>query len=74
MHNLRTYLDNLETTLPGQLIKVKEPVDWRYGVTDRATQAEKTHANPALLLENIKGHRCPSSSTSSAPSTEYTWS
>jgi len=59
MSNLRTYLKKLDTALPGQLIKVKEPVDWRYGVTARATQAEKTHGNPALLLENIKGHRMP---------------
>jgi len=50
MQNLRTYLDNLETALPGQLIKIKEPVDWRCGVTARATQAEKTPGNPALLL------------------------
>jgi len=59
MQNLRTYLEKLETTLPGQLIKVKEPVDWRYGVTARATQAEKTPGNPALLLENIKGQKMP---------------
>lgn len=59
MQNLRTYLENLDTALPGQLIKVKDPVDWRYGVTARATQAEKTPGNPALLLENIKGHRMP---------------
>lgn len=59
MQNLRTYLKKLETTLPSQLIKVKDPVDWRYGVTARATQAEKTHGNPALLLENIKGHNMP---------------
>ncbi|MFH2112835.1 MAG: hypothetical protein ABIJ47_16425 [Candidatus Bathyarchaeota archaeon] len=49
MQNLRTYLEKLEATLPDQLIKFKESVDWRYGVTARATQAEKTHGNPALL-------------------------
>ena len=59
MHDLRTYLEKLETTLPGQLLHVKEPVDWRYGVTARAIQAEKTPGNPALLLENIKGYRMP---------------
>ncbi|MFH2112826.1 MAG: UbiD family decarboxylase [Candidatus Bathyarchaeota archaeon] len=59
MSNLRTYLKKLDTALPGQLIKVKEPVDWKYGITARATQAEKTPGNPALLLENIKGYKTP---------------
>jgi 2,5-furandicarboxylate decarboxylase 1 len=59
MHDLRTYLEKLEITLPGQLLHVKEPVDWRYGVTTRAIQAEKTQGNPALLLENVKGYSMP---------------
>ncbi|OGD45475.1 hypothetical protein A3K69_06355 [Candidatus Bathyarchaeota archaeon RBG_16_57_9] len=58
MHDLRTYLEKLEAALPGQLTRVTEPVDWRYGVTARAIQAEKTLGNPALLL-NIKGHTMP---------------
>ena len=59
MHDLRTYLTKLETALPGQLLHVKESVDWRYGVTARTIQAEKTPGNPALLLENVKGYRIP---------------
>jgi len=34
-------------------------VDWRYGVTARAIQAEKTPGNPALLLENVTGYGMP---------------
>jgi UbiD family decarboxylase len=59
MHDLRTYLEKLQATLPGQLTRVTEPVDWRYGVTARATQVERTPGNPALLLENIRGHTMP---------------
>jgi len=59
MQNLRTYLEKLEATLPSQLLRVKDPVDWRYGITTRATQAEKMTGNPALLLENIKGYKMP---------------
>ena len=59
MQNLRTYLEKLDSALPGQLIRVKEPVDWRYGVTARVAQAERRPDNPALLLENIKGYKMP---------------
>jgi 2,5-furandicarboxylate decarboxylase 1 len=59
MQDLRTYLKKLETNLPNQLVKVKEPVDWQYEVTSRIIKAEKTSNNPALLFENIRGYKQP---------------
>ena len=68
MQNLRTCLEKLGSAVPGQLIRDKEPVDWRYGVTARVStvynaravaEDEKKPGNPALLLENIKGYKMP---------------
>ncbi len=59
MRSFRTYLDELRRTLPEQLLTVKEPVDWRYEVTRRVAEAEKTAANPALLFTSIKGYSTP---------------
>jgi 2,5-furandicarboxylate decarboxylase 1 len=59
MQDLRTYLDKLEKTLPSQLIRLNEQVDWRYEVTSRVIKAERSAKNPSLLFERIKGYKMP---------------
>jgi UbiD family decarboxylase len=59
MQSLRSYLQRLEETIPNQLVRVKEEVDWRYEVTAYVEEAEKTRENPAFLFENVKGYATP---------------
>ena len=59
MRNLRTYLKKLEKYTPEQLIKVTEPVDWRYEFTARVAEMEKKPDNPALLFTNVKDYSTP---------------
>ena len=59
MRSLRTYLEKLRQIAPDQLVRVKEPVDWRYEVTSRVAEMEKRRDNPALLFESIRGYSTP---------------
>jgi len=52
-------LEKLEKYTPEQLIKVTEPVDWRYEVTARVAEMEKRPDNPALLFTNVKDYSTP---------------
>ncbi len=59
MQNLRTYLDKLQKAAQIQLVRIKEPVDWRYEVTSKVMEMEKKTENPAILLENVKDYSTP---------------
>ena len=59
MRDLRTYLERVECELPGQLVRVSEPVSHEYDVTRRVEEAAHTPGNPALLFENVRGFREP---------------
>ncbi len=59
MRNLRSYLERLDETLPDQLVRVKDEVDWQYEVTAHVNEVEKSRDNPALLFEKIKGYTMP---------------
>jgi UbiD family decarboxylase len=59
MRSLRSYLERLDETLPDQLFRVEDEVDWQYEVTACVTEMEKSRDNPALLFENIKGYSMP---------------
>jgi len=49
----------LDDTIPDQLVRVKDEVDWQYEVTAYVNEMEKSRDNPALLFENIKGYSMP---------------
>ena len=51
MQSLRSYLQRLEETIPDQLIRVKEEVDWRYEVTAYVAEAEKTMEVARQIME-----------------------
>lgn len=59
MRDLRTYLGRVERELPGQLVRVSEPVSHEYEVTRRVEEAAHSPKNPALLFERVKGFREP---------------
>ena len=59
MRDLRTYLERVERELPGQLVKISEPVSHEYDVTRRVEEAAHSPGNPALLFERVKGFREP---------------
>jgi len=59
MRSLRTYLENLQRIAPEQLVNVREEVDWRYEVTARVVEMERTKGNPALLFESVRGYSTP---------------
>ena len=59
MHSLRTYLESLQKNFPDQLVRVKEPVGWRYEITACVAEIEKRGDNPALLFEKVEGHSMP---------------
>jgi UbiD family decarboxylase len=59
MRSLRTYLEKLQQIASDQLVRVKEPVDWRYEVTSRVAEMEKRRDNPALLFESVLGYSTP---------------
>ena len=59
MRSLRTYLEKLRQIAPDQLVRVKEPVDWRYEVTSRVAEMERRRDNPALLFESVRGYSTP---------------
>ena len=59
MKSLRTYIERLESLHPCHFIRVKEPVDWRYGVTAKVEWASSLGGNPSLFLEEIKDYATP---------------
>ena len=59
MHDLRTYLERVERLLPGQLVRISEPVSNEYDVTRRIEKAAHLPNNPALLFEDIEGFEKP---------------
>lgn len=59
MRDLRTYLARVERELPGQLVRVSEPISHEYDVTRRVEEAAHAPGNPALLFESVKGFREP---------------
>jgi UbiD family decarboxylase len=59
VHDLRTYLERVERLLPGQLVRISEPVSDEYDVTRRIEEAARSPTNPALLFENIEGFEEP---------------
>lgn len=59
MHDLRTYLERVERLLPGQLVRISEPVSHEYDVTRRMEEAARSPTNPALLFENLIGFEGP---------------
>jgi 2,5-furandicarboxylate decarboxylase 1 len=54
MCDLRSYLDRVERLLPGQLLRVEEPVNHEYDITRRIEETALLPGNPALLFENVK--------------------
>ncbi len=59
MRDLRTYLARVERELPGQLVRVSEPVSHEYDVTRRVEEAAHAPGNPALLFESVEGFKEP---------------
>jgi 2,5-furandicarboxylate decarboxylase 1 len=59
MHDLRSYLEKVARTVPDQIIKVEEPVDYEYAVTERVEEAAKSYCNPAILFHRVKGSSMP---------------
>ncbi len=59
MRDIRSYLKLVERRLPGQLVRVKEPVSHEYDVTRRIEDTAHIHGNPALFFENMKGFSQP---------------
>ena len=59
MRDLRTYLERVERELPGQLVRVSEPVSHEYDVTRRVEEAAHAPGNPALLFERVEGFKEP---------------
>lgn len=59
MRDLRTYIEMVERRLPGQLVRVREPVSHEYDVTRRIEETARVPGNPALLFENVRGFSQP---------------
>jgi UbiD family decarboxylase len=52
--NLRDFISELERS--GELLCIKNEVDWKYEIGDRTRQAQTSYLKPALLFENIKDY------------------
>jgi hypothetical protein len=73
MRSLRSYLERLDETLPDQLFRVEDEVDWQYEVTACVTEMEKSRDNQGTTQpccsRTSRATPCPSSSTCSGTST-----
>ena len=59
MKSLRSYLERLDALVPGQLLRVEEPVDWQYEITAAVDEASGRENNPAFFFERVKDYSMP---------------
>ena len=59
IQDIREYIASVERDRPGDVLRIKEPVDPKYEITAHILELEKRRMYPILFFENVKGYDIP---------------
>jgi UbiD family decarboxylase len=57
--SLRGFLAQVERELPGEILRVREPVSTRLDITSLVYELERMGRNPLVVFEHVEGHDMP---------------
>ena len=57
--SLRGFVSALEQSHPGEVMRIREPVDLAYQTQALALELERQRRFPVLIFEKIRGHTIP---------------